>query len=206
MSNTPFTREEQYLSAIANGETNVPEPFTREEQYLYEIATNGTGGASSASDVSYNNTSSGLTADNVQNAIDEVAQSGGGGITYDIIVSGTSTSGDEPTSTNLEDATYEFNNTMNNMLRKVMDRGMLDVSGILHWTSDGIVKYIPLTTANHLISIIPQAVAEQLAPGLTDKDVIEVTISCMTKKANLAYFTFYIYEDKTDNTVKKLVM
>ncbi len=186
---------------------NLPTPVTREEIYLDAIAKgSGGGGSSSADDVSYDNTSSGLTADNVQDAIDEIAQSGGGGITYDIIISGTSTNGDEPISANLENATYEFNNTMNNMLRKVMDRGMLDVAGILHWSSDDIIKYIPLTTANHLISIIPQAVVEQLVPGLTDKDVIEVTISCMTRKANLAYFTFYIYEEKDTGIVKKLVM
>ena len=39
-----ITREEQYLSAIANGSTDVPEPVTREEQYLYQIAVNGGGG------------------------------------------------------------------------------------------------------------------------------------------------------------------
>ncbi len=33
-----------YLSAIANGSTDVPEPITREEQYLYKIAKNGGGG------------------------------------------------------------------------------------------------------------------------------------------------------------------
>ena len=38
----------------------------------------GGGGASSADDVTYDNTTSGLTADNVQEAIDELAQGGGG--------------------------------------------------------------------------------------------------------------------------------
>ena len=59
----------------------IPDPITREEQYLYAIAKNGGGGggASSADEVTYDNTSSGLNATNVQDAIDEVAQSGGGG-------------------------------------------------------------------------------------------------------------------------------
>lgn len=49
----------------------------------------GGGGASSADEVSYDNTDSGLEADNVQDAIDEVANAGGSGgvflvtITYD---------------------------------------------------------------------------------------------------------------------------
>jgi hypothetical protein len=85
-----ITREEQYLSAIANGSTDVPEPVTREEQYLYQIAVNGGGGggggASSADKVSYDNTTSGLSATNVQAAIDEVAQGGGGGGSSDIEV------------------------------------------------------------------------------------------------------------------------
>lgn len=34
----PITRVEQYLSAIANGTTDVPDPITRNEKYLYAIA------------------------------------------------------------------------------------------------------------------------------------------------------------------------
>lgn len=58
----------------------IPDPITREEQYLYAIAKNGGGGggASSADEVSYDNTASGLNATNVQDAIDEMAQGGGG--------------------------------------------------------------------------------------------------------------------------------
>ena len=41
---TPITRQETYLDAIANGTTEVPEPITREEQYLAWIALNGGGG------------------------------------------------------------------------------------------------------------------------------------------------------------------
>ena len=42
----PLTREEQYLNAIANGNTvGIPdEPITREEQYLDAIAKKGGGG------------------------------------------------------------------------------------------------------------------------------------------------------------------
>ena len=50
MANTPVpvTREEQYLSAIANGHGQVPEtPFTRVEMYLDAILKNGGGGGSS---------------------------------------------------------------------------------------------------------------------------------------------------------------
>lgn len=48
-----ITREEQYLSAIANGSTNVPEPVTREEQYLYQIANSGGGGGGGGSNVAF---------------------------------------------------------------------------------------------------------------------------------------------------------
>lgn len=42
----PYTRKEQYLNAIATGDTdNLPEtPYTREEMYLDAIARNGGGG------------------------------------------------------------------------------------------------------------------------------------------------------------------
>lgn len=41
---SPITRKEKYLDAIANGTTEVPEPITREEEYLAWIALNGGGG------------------------------------------------------------------------------------------------------------------------------------------------------------------
>ncbi len=76
-----YTRIEKFLDGILNN-IPVPEPYTRVEMLLAAIAakigSGGGGGASSADDVSYDNTDSGLTATNVQDAIDEVAQSGGG--------------------------------------------------------------------------------------------------------------------------------
>ncbi len=60
--------------------SKLPDPVTREEIYLKAIAEgSGGGGSSSADDVTYDNTASGLNATNVQDAIDEVAQGGGGG-------------------------------------------------------------------------------------------------------------------------------
>ena len=43
---TPYTREEMYLNAVATGNTSgIPaQPYTRQEQYLDAIAKNGGGG------------------------------------------------------------------------------------------------------------------------------------------------------------------
>ena len=128
MSNEPITRIEKYLSEIESGGNDVPIPITRIEHYLYEIAQNGGGGASSADKVSYDNTESGLNATNVQDAIDEVAQGGGSGITYDVTISGTAT-GDV---TNLEDwkgATYTAKSSVTDMLAKIRATGKIDFDG-----------------------------------------------------------------------------
>lgn len=104
----PVTRTEHYLNKMAQGEeTNLPKPVTRTECYLNEIANNGGGGggASSASDVSYDNTTSGLTATDVQAAIDEVAQGGGGSSSADDVSYDNTTSG--LTATNVQDAIDE---------------------------------------------------------------------------------------------------
>lgn len=48
---TPYTRKEKYLDAIANGDASgIPEkPYTREEMYLDAIARNGGGGGGGGS-------------------------------------------------------------------------------------------------------------------------------------------------------------
>ena len=48
---SPITRKEKYLDAIANGTTEVPEPITREEEYLAWIALNGGGGGGGTGEV-----------------------------------------------------------------------------------------------------------------------------------------------------------
>lgn len=60
LPNTPETRREQFLNAIATGDTSgLPEPVTREEVYLDYIAENGGGG------------SEGVTPEQVRNIIAE---------------------------------------------------------------------------------------------------------------------------------------
>lgn len=63
---TPYTREEAYLNAIATGDSgSIPEtPYTREEMYLDYIARNGGGGGGGSS------TLSGLTDVDISNPTD----------------------------------------------------------------------------------------------------------------------------------------
>lgn len=63
---TPYTREEAYLNAIATGDSSgIPEtPYTREEMYLDAIARNGGGGGGGSS------TLSGLTDVDISNPTD----------------------------------------------------------------------------------------------------------------------------------------
>ena len=70
---------------LYTGETN--SSYTNGHIYQYDVSTNswidispsGGGSSSSASDVTYNNEQSGLSASNVQSAIDEIAGGGGSG-------------------------------------------------------------------------------------------------------------------------------
>ncbi len=67
LPDTPLTRGEVYLNAIANESSDVPTPLTREEQYLNAIAKGDTGGIPSAP----------LTR--TEQYLDYIAQNGGGG-------------------------------------------------------------------------------------------------------------------------------
>ena len=67
LPNTPLTRGEVYLDAIANDSSDVPTPLTRDEQYLYAIAKGDTSGIPSAP----------LTR--TDQYLDYIAQNGGGG-------------------------------------------------------------------------------------------------------------------------------
>lgn len=76
LPDNPVTRSEQYLAKIATGGGEIPAyPITREERYLNYIAEHGGGGGGggTAADTTYDNSTSGLEADNVQDAIDELA-------------------------------------------------------------------------------------------------------------------------------------
>ena len=69
----PQSRVEEWLAVIAGMEGVEPEPpQSRVEKWLAYIAENG--GGSTAADVAYDNTESGLTAENVQDAIDELSK------------------------------------------------------------------------------------------------------------------------------------
>ena len=72
------SRVENILEATIAGSSYADGPQSRLEALLLqlkEVIEQGGGGTPSASDVSYDNTTSGLTADDVQEAIDEVFQS-----------------------------------------------------------------------------------------------------------------------------------
>ena len=72
------SRVENILEATIAGSSYTDGPQSRLEALLLqlkEVIEQGGGGTPSASDVSYDNTTSGLTADDVQEAIDEVFQS-----------------------------------------------------------------------------------------------------------------------------------
>lgn len=174
MSNTPFTRSEQYLNAIANGETNVPEPFTREEQYLYEIAQNGQGGggSSSAEDVSYDNTTSGLTATNVQDAIDEVAQ--GETSQPDFILKG-NTSG-TPTTSDISSAlgSIEFKSDIDAMVEKAQKTGGLDIGGC--FKDSNLNYYKSMIDYNRTVQVLPSS-ALPPSYGVTSDYAILLTLT-----------------------------
>lgn len=171
MSLEPITRTEQYLSEIENGGKDVPVPVTRIEHYLYEIAQGGGGGgASSADDVSYDNTTSGISATNVQDAIDEIAQ----GVTPvdvvpDLVISGTFS--ENLNDTAFEGFTYAFKNglTIEDIIDKIEDKGKIDIkSNIYRPRDDGegnvlLKEYASLSCdqSTIMVSTVP-AVASQI--------------------------------------------
>lgn len=72
------SRAEQILTSMINGTPYAEYPQSRLEDLLLQLKAvieQGGGGTPTASDVSYDNTTSGMTADDVQDAIDEVFQS-----------------------------------------------------------------------------------------------------------------------------------
>ena len=71
----PQSRVEEWLAVIAGMEGVEPEqPQSRVEKWLAYIAEHGGGsGGGTAADVAYDNAESGLTAEDVQGAIDELA-------------------------------------------------------------------------------------------------------------------------------------
>lgn len=187
-----ITRVEKYLDAIENGDKNVPIPITRVEHYLYEIAQSGGGGggATSADDVSYDNTDSGLDATNVQDAIDEIAQSGGES-TPDLVVSGTSngTPGSANVTLAMQNAAY--NKDIDGLLEKVRATGSLDIGGYISFIDtpqNGSIEYyypvkVIANTANgNTAQIIPKDTAIALQYPV-DSDVILITVGTADDKS-----------------------
>lgn len=113
--------------------------FYNIDQAEWEYADMAVNIPTNASGITYDNTDSGLTATNVQDAIDEVSSSGGGGgtgITYDLTVSGTAT-GDCTTDTDWTGATWTANTEVSDMLDKIQTKGDIDIDGALtkSWTN-----------------------------------------------------------------------
>lgn len=166
-----ITRIEKYLSEIENGGKDVPVPVTRIEHYLYEIAQGGGGGgASSADDVSYDNTTSGISATNVQDAIDEIAQgSSPVDVVPDLVISGTFS--ENLNDTAFEGFTYAFKNglTIEDIIDKIEDKGKIDIkSNIYRPRDDGegnvlLKEYASLSCdqSTIMVSTVP-AVASQI--------------------------------------------
>ena len=105
-----------------------------------EIAASGGGGGGSvaADDVSYDNTTSGLTADNVQEAIDEIVASGPGGtvaaddVTYDNTTSGL-------TADDVQEAIDEINSSLPG-LATTSAAGIVQPDGTSITVSDGVIS------------------------------------------------------------------
>ncbi|MBR0113421.1 MAG: hypothetical protein IJM02_06710 [Clostridia bacterium] len=141
------------------------------------------------------------------------ATGGGGGITYDITVSGTSSSTDEPTASDLSSATMTYNTTIAEMITKITGKGTVDINGQLHYdTGDGIVKYINIDAYKYPNEVVPYAAVAYYAGLLqkpapkVDQDGIGLTIHPTNFKANVSsHFKFYLYEDTT-GTIQKIVM
>lgn len=110
------------VAAVRNGLTNIFVPLTR--------TINGKGLSTDitldSSDIDYDNTASGLTATDVQEAIDELAQGGGGGsaadITYDPTTSGAS-------ATNVQDALDEAFGDLDDKQASITASGILKGDG-----------------------------------------------------------------------------
>lgn len=99
-----------------------------------------------SSDIDYDNTQSGLTADNVQDALDELAQGGGGGggsavnVTYDPTTSGAS-------ATNVQDALDEAFGDLDDKQSTITANGILkgDGAGGVSTATAGTDYQAPLT-------------------------------------------------------------
>lgn len=142
--------------------SNLPTPVTREEIYLNAIAQgSGGGGVSSADDVSYDNTTSGLNATNVQDAIDELAQGSGGTSQPDFVLSGTCDS--TPDATDISGAldNIVFNSTISDMVTKATATGGLDVGGCFtngDLSTTGVTVFKSMIDYNSTVEVLPSSV------------------------------------------------
>ena len=177
---TPATRKEQYLNNIATGSGSIPAaPSTRIERYLDAIVQNGGGGgggggASAAEDVSYDNTTSGLTATNIQDAIDEVAQGSGGTAQPDFILKGnTSTT---PTASDISSAlgSIEFKSDIDTMVDKAQKTGGLDIGGC--FKDSNLNYYKSIIDYNSTVQVLPSS-ALPVSYGVTSAYAVLLTLT-----------------------------
>ena len=94
--------------------------------------TNGSGGSSTAADVSYDNSASGLSATNVQDAIDEIGTGGGGGSSITVITTESDLIGKTVTIT---DGTLTYTGVFDSNGKAVI--GGVVITGTLSITAQG---------------------------------------------------------------------
>lgn len=153
------------------------------------IKASDVGGTSSADDTSYDNTTSGLTATSVQDAIDEIAQSGssggsgssGSGSSADLVISINAGSIGTKTPTGISSFTsftVSIGKSYDDVLAKART-GSLDIDGGLYWSyTDGGT---PVSTCVRPIMVMsqevyPAAALSQLGLS-TQKDAIVITVN-----------------------------
>lgn len=146
------------VAAVRNGLENIFVPLTR----TINSKALSTDISLDSSDIDYDNTGSGLTADNVQDALDELAQGGGGGsaadITYDPTTSGAS-------ATNVQDALDEAFGDLDDKQASITASGILkgDGQGGVSAAVAGTDYQAPLTAGTDYAT--PAQLADKANPG-----------------------------------------
>ena len=156
MTTSELTSSDVLIVGTSSGAKKIPA----------EAAFSG-GGASSADEVSYDNTSSGLNATNVQDAIDEVAQGGGGGGSFapDIYVS--CSSDVEPTESDpilYTEPVFGFGDTIDNIVTK-LGNGSLVFAGKHKFPGTMGDMYYKMDYES--IGVVPKATIEAVAQQMS---------------------------------------